>query len=86
VWNIFVCFLSTPSFEILLLPLFWRGLIIHHIFFLCSLIGAHFFYASWAYTLCFVSMNPLSFCKNTRRQISLDFEVFIFGGWMACFV
>jgi hypothetical protein len=35
--------------------------------------------------LSLVSMTPLSFCKKTRREISLDFRVFIFGGWMACF-
>jgi hypothetical protein len=33
----------------------------------------------------FFSMTPLSFCKNTRREISLNFGAFIFGGWMACF-
>jgi hypothetical protein len=35
-------FLCTPCFDILLLLLFWRGVILHH-FFLCSLIGAHIF-------------------------------------------
>jgi nitrate reductase gamma subunit len=31
------------------------------------------------------SMTPLSFCNNKRREISLNFGVFIFAGWMACF-
>jgi hypothetical protein len=34
----------------------------------------------------FFSMTPLSFCKITRTELSLDFGVYIFGGWMACFV
>jgi hypothetical protein len=40
-----------------------------------------FFYAFWTYT--FFSMTPLSFCKITKREISLDFGVFIFlvDGW-----
>jgi hypothetical protein len=42
-----LAFLNTPCFEILLLVLFWRGSCFT---FLCSLIGAHFSYASWAYT------------------------------------
>jgi hypothetical protein len=46
------------------------------------LIGAPFF-------LCFLSiyffMTPLSLCKITRREISLNLGVFIFDGWMACF-
>jgi hypothetical protein len=37
-------FLNTPCFEIILLLLFWRGSWL--LFFLCSLIGAHFFNAS----------------------------------------
>jgi hypothetical protein len=40
-------FLNTPCFEILLFLLFWRGVMLSFsLFFLCSLIGAHFFYAS----------------------------------------
>jgi hypothetical protein len=33
----------------------------------------------------FFSMTRLSYCKITRREISYNFGVFIFGGWMACF-
>jgi hypothetical protein len=32
----------------------------------------------------FFLMTPLSFCNITRREISLNIGVFIFGGWMAC--
>jgi hypothetical protein len=48
VCEIFLCyFLNTPYFEILLLLLFWRGVMLSFfLFFLCSLIGACFFYAS----------------------------------------
>jgi nitrate reductase gamma subunit len=42
-----------------------------------------FFYMLLEHILFF--MTPLSFCRNTRREISLNFGVFIFGGWMACF-
>jgi hypothetical protein len=45
------------------------------------LIGAHFF---MLLEHILFSMTPLSFCKITRREISLNFGVFIFGGWMAC--
>jgi hypothetical protein len=76
-------FLSTPCFEILLLLLFWRGVMLH--FFLCSLIGAHLFSLCFLSIYSFFSMTPPSFCKITRREISLDFGVFIFSGWMACF-
>jgi hypothetical protein len=31
------------------------------------------------------SVAPLSFCKNIRKEISLELGVFIFGGWIACF-
>jgi hypothetical protein len=44
VCGIFLGFLNTPCFEILLLLLFWRGVMLSFsLFFLCSLIGAHFF-------------------------------------------
>jgi hypothetical protein len=49
VCGIFLCFLNTPFFEILLLLLFFwgGGVMVHFLFFLCSLIGAHIFsYAS----------------------------------------
>jgi hypothetical protein len=53
-------------------------------FFLCCLIGPHISSMLLEHIL-FFSMTPLSFCKITRREISLDFRVFSFGGWMACF-
>jgi hypothetical protein len=61
------------------LPLFWRGSCFLSLFFLCSLIGAYFF-------LCFLSiylfsMTPLSFCKITRREISLELWSIYFW-WM----
>jgi hypothetical protein len=83
----FCFFLSTHCFEILLLLLFWRGFMIHS-----------FSYAPWLediyislylylrfFSINFFSMTPLSFCKITRREISLYFGVFIFDGWMTCF-
>jgi hypothetical protein len=73
-------FLNTPCFEILLLLLFGGGVTLH--FFPCSLIGAH---SMLLEHIPFFPMTPLSFCKITRREIFLDFGVFIFGGWMACF-
>jgi hypothetical protein len=64
---LFLGFLDTPCFKILLLLLFWRGscfiyiyIYIYFFSFLCSLIGAHFFYAS----LSIFSMTPLSFHKK----------------------
>jgi hypothetical protein len=48
VHGIFFVFLNTPCFEILLLPLFWRGSCFT-LFILCSLIGAYFF-------ICFLSI------------------------------
>jgi hypothetical protein len=74
-------FLNTPCFEILLLPLFGGGLCFT--LFLFSLIGAHSFSMLLEHIL--FSMTPLSFCKITRKEIYLDFGIFIFGGWMACF-
>jgi hypothetical protein len=71
-------FLNTRCFEILLLLLFWRGghvslfsmLFDWRTFFLCLL------------SIYFFSMTPLSFLKNTRREISLYFGRFIFlDGW-----
>jgi hypothetical protein len=53
-------------------------------FFLCPLIGAHFFPMLLEHILLFF-YDPLSFCNITRREISLNFGVFIFGGWMKCF-
>jgi hypothetical protein len=43
VCGIFFVFLNTPRFEILLLLLFWTGVMLSFSFFLCSLIGAQFF-------------------------------------------
>jgi hypothetical protein len=77
----FCVFLNTPSFEILLLPLFWRGVMLYSFFY--SLWLEHIFSMLLEHIL--FSMTPLSFRKNTRREISLNFGVFIVGGWMACF-
>jgi hypothetical protein len=58
--------------EILLLLLFWKGVMLHH-FFLCSLIGAHIFFLCFlSIYFSFFSMTHLDFCKNTRREISLE--------------
>jgi hypothetical protein len=54
--------------------------------YLCPLIGEFFSMLLEHILLFFFFRWPLSpFCKITRREISLDFRVFIFGGWMACF-
>jgi hypothetical protein len=71
-------FLNTPCFGILLLLLFW-GVMLSFSLFLCSLIEAHFFSMLLKHIPLF-SMTPLSFCKITRRVISLDFGVFFW--WM----
>jgi hypothetical protein len=73
-------FLNTPCFEILLLLSFGGG---HASPFFPMLFDWSTFFSM---LLEHFSMTPLSFCKITRREISLDFGVFIFGGWMACFV
>jgi hypothetical protein len=81
VCGIFCVFLNTPCFEVLLSPLFWRES--------CFTLFSMLF--DWStFFLCFLSIylfsiTPLSFCNTTRREISLNFGVFIFGGWVACF-
>jgi hypothetical protein len=52
--------------------------------FFCSLIGAYIF-------LCFLSIyfffnDPSPFARLKEEKSILDFGVFMFGGWMACFV
>jgi hypothetical protein len=44
VWNIFVCFSKYSLFVDSLLPFVLEGVMLN--FFVCSLIGAHFFYGS----------------------------------------
>jgi hypothetical protein len=44
-----------------------------------------YFFVCFLSIYSFFSMTALSFRKITRRKISLDLGVFIFGGWMACF-
>ena len=69
-------FLSTPCFEILLLLLFWRG---PASFFSMLFDWSTFFYASLR--IFFLLMTPLSFCKITRREISLELWSIYFW-WM----
>jgi hypothetical protein len=57
-----------------------------HSFFSILFDWSIFFYFSMLLEhILFFAMTPLSFCKITRREISLNFGVFISGGWMACF-
>jgi hypothetical protein len=72
-------FLNTPCFEILLLLLFWRGVMLYF-FPLCSLIGAHFFLSIY-----FFFDDPSLLLQDYKKRNLLDFRVLIFGGWMACF-
>jgi hypothetical protein len=72
-------FLSTPCFEILLLLLFWRKVMLHSFFMLfdCS---TYIFSKLHEHILFF--NDPSVLCKITRREISLDFGVFILvDGW-----
>jgi hypothetical protein len=86
VWNIFVCFSKYSLLWDSPLAFILEGghASLFSLFYALWLEHIYFSHASWAYT--FFWMTPLSFCKNTRREIPLDFGVFIFGGWMACFV
>jgi hypothetical protein len=80
VWNIFICFSKHSLLWDSPLAFILEGG--HVSLFLCSFIGA-LFYMLLEHILSlflFFSMTPLSFCKITRREISLDFGVFIFGG------
>jgi hypothetical protein len=71
VWKIFVCFFLNTL----------EGGHASLFFFLCSLIGAHFFYASWAYTF-FFSMNPLSFTRSQEEKFLWTLEyLFLVDGW-----
>jgi hypothetical protein len=73
----FCFFLNTPCFEILLLILFW-GIMLSFSFLLFSLIGAHFFYASWEYTF----FNDPSLLLQDHRKRNL-FELWsIYFWWM----
>jgi hypothetical protein len=82
VWTIFVCSSKHSLLWDSPLAFILEGVMISFpIFFLCSLIGAHFFYASWAYTFFLWPLSP--FAIIIRRETSLNFGVFIFAGWMA---
>jgi hypothetical protein len=51
-----------------------------HFFFFSMLFDWSTFFSMLLKHILFVSMIPISFCKITRREIYLDFGVFIFGG------
>jgi hypothetical protein len=86
VWNIFFVFLSTSCFEILPLAFIWEGVMLHYFFF-SMLFDLSTVFSMLLEHILFFSMTPLSFCKNTRREISLElWSIYLFvSGWMACF-
>jgi hypothetical protein len=80
-WNIFLfVFVSTPCFEILLLLLFWRGWCFTFFSFYMLCDWSTFFLPLLFEHILF-SMTPLSFCKNTRKEISLELWSIYFW-WM----
>jgi hypothetical protein len=70
-------FLSTPCFEILLLLLFWRKVMLHS--FLCSLIVAHIFFLSFM-SIYFFSMTPQSFARLQEEKYLWTLEYLFW--WM----
>jgi hypothetical protein len=85
VWNIFVCFSKHSLLRDSPLAFILEGGHALFLFFSMLFDWSTFFSMLLEHILSFFSMTLLSFCKITRREISLNFGVFIFGGWMACF-
>jgi hypothetical protein len=79
---LFLVFLDTPCFDILLLPLFWRGSCLS--IFPMLFDWSKFLYASLSIYFS-LSFSMISLSPFARRQTSLELGVFIFGGWMTCF-
>jgi hypothetical protein len=79
VWNIFVCFSKYSLFVDSLLPFVLEGVMLN--FFVCSLIGAHFFYGSWAYTLFFQwPLSPFARIQEEKSLWTLEY-LFLVDGW-----
>jgi hypothetical protein len=78
VWDIFVCFSKHSLLWDSPLAFILEGVMFH--FFLCSLIGAHFFYASWAFT--FFNDPSLLLQEYKKRNLFGTLEyLFLVDGW-----
>jgi hypothetical protein len=82
VCGIFVCFSNYSFLSDSPLAFILEGVMLHS-FFLCSLIGAHFFLCFLS--IYFFSMTLSPFARTQEEKSLWNFGVFIFGRWMACF-